>query len=185
MDSDIKLKIMDTAMRLMEKKDMNSISIREIAKEADINIASISYYFGGKAQLFHKMMERYWAEMIDIYQLILNDTAITRDKAEEYCIQILRFEMKSTGVLRSEQVMYQQYGVDEATKSRLKLQFQAMAYLVIQCNPQINKNLVIHKVLSLLSSLTCPSFWSEMTGTFVEDPKSFEKIYVKELVRVL
>lgn len=178
----IKSRIMDASMKLMQSKDMNSITVREIAKEARVNVASVSYYFNGKAQLFHQLMERYWADMMSIYGSILADSDIDFDKAVRYGTAILNFELQSTGVLRSEQVMYQQYGIDEATNGRIKMQFQAVAYLVRQLKPDIAETMILPKVLSILSALTCPGFWSDLAMQFLTDMEEFKYNYVRIII---
>ena len=40
--------ILDVAERLFAEQGFEAISIREISKAADINIAMVSYYFGSK-----------------------------------------------------------------------------------------------------------------------------------------
>ena len=54
MEEKTKESIIKATFELLKNKDMNSISIREIAAKANVNVATISYYFGGKAQLFCK-----------------------------------------------------------------------------------------------------------------------------------
>ena len=58
MEEKIQEIIMNATFLLLENKDMNSISVREIAKQANVNVAAISYYFGGKSGLFSRMMEK-------------------------------------------------------------------------------------------------------------------------------
>ncbi len=50
--------ILDVAERLFSKNGFSGTSIRELAKEAGINIAMVSYYFGSKENLYLAVMER-------------------------------------------------------------------------------------------------------------------------------
>jgi len=45
-------KIMDAALKLFAKKGFAAVSVKEVAKNAGVNIALISYYFGGKENLY-------------------------------------------------------------------------------------------------------------------------------------
>ena len=45
------LQIIDTAERLFARKGFDGTSVRDIAEEAGINVAMISYYFGSKEKL--------------------------------------------------------------------------------------------------------------------------------------
>jgi AcrR family transcriptional regulator len=51
------LQIIDTAERLFALKGFDGTSVRDIAEEAGINIAMISYYFGSKEKLMEAIFE--------------------------------------------------------------------------------------------------------------------------------
>lgn len=51
-------KIMEVATELFAKNGFEGASIREICKKASVNISLISYYFGGKEELYKKIIER-------------------------------------------------------------------------------------------------------------------------------
>jgi AcrR family transcriptional regulator len=50
--------ILDVAERLFAEQGFEAISVREISKAADINIAMISYYFGSKEKLYEEVVNR-------------------------------------------------------------------------------------------------------------------------------
>lgn len=50
--------ILDVAERLFAEQGFEAISVREISKEADINIAMVSYYFGSKEKLYEEVIQR-------------------------------------------------------------------------------------------------------------------------------
>lgn len=56
-DKNSKEKILSTATKLFAKKGFNGVSIREICKEAGVNICMISYYFGGKKELYSGIID--------------------------------------------------------------------------------------------------------------------------------
>lgn len=172
-------------MKLMESKDFNSITIREIAKEAGVNVAAVNYHFGNKTMLFNLLMEKYWEEMMGYYRELLEVKEITMDIAIAFGIKVLKFELRSTGILRSEQVMYQQYGIDEATQQRIHVQMQALSRLVMDLHKGINKEEVFPKVLMIASSLSCPGFWTELTDIYVTDVDTFAKVYVRNVMEAI
>lgn len=51
-------KILDAATILFTKKHFDAVSIREIGHSAGVNSALISYYFGGKKQLYCSVISR-------------------------------------------------------------------------------------------------------------------------------
>ncbi|MEP6927296.1 MAG: TetR family transcriptional regulator [Ginsengibacter sp.] len=54
---DPKETILITAMKLFGQKGFEGTSVREIAKDAGVNLAMISYYFGSKENLFENVVE--------------------------------------------------------------------------------------------------------------------------------
>lgn len=56
-DENSKSKILKSATKLFARKGFDGVSIREICKDADVNICMISYYFGGKQELYRGIIE--------------------------------------------------------------------------------------------------------------------------------
>ncbi|GLB50908.1 TetR/AcrR family transcriptional regulator [Neptunitalea lumnitzerae] len=55
--SDKQIQILEIAEKLFAEHGFDATSVRQIAKEADINIAMISYYFGSKEKLLETLLE--------------------------------------------------------------------------------------------------------------------------------
>lgn len=69
--------IMNVAVALFAEKGFEGTSIRDLAHEADVNIAMINYYFGSKENLFVTLLEakaRFMREKIDAVQ---NDPSLS------------------------------------------------------------------------------------------------------------
>jgi AcrR family transcriptional regulator len=60
-----KNQILDVAEELFSANGFDGVSVRDLSKKADINIAMISYYFGSKENLYVALIER---KMITIRQ---------------------------------------------------------------------------------------------------------------------
>ncbi|CAL1519291.1 TetR family transcriptional regulator [Chitinophaga sp. MM2321] len=75
------LSIIMVAERLFAEKGFHGTSVRDIAQEADVNIAMISYYFGSKDKLLETVFRlRMDASRVFINELLLNDTLAPLDK---------------------------------------------------------------------------------------------------------
>jgi AcrR family transcriptional regulator len=77
MSIDKKEHIMEVAVTLFAEKGFEGTSIRDLAHEADVNIAMINYYFGSKEKLFVALLEskaRFMRERIDAVQ---NNTSLS------------------------------------------------------------------------------------------------------------
>ncbi|MEK3882365.1 TetR/AcrR family transcriptional regulator [Paenibacillus sp. PL2-23] len=56
-DTDIKMKILLAAKKLFAVQGFDGTTIRQICEEAGVNIALVSYHFGGKENLFSALFE--------------------------------------------------------------------------------------------------------------------------------
>lgn len=54
--SDTKLKILEVARVLFATNGFEGTSVREIARAADVNVASLNYHFSSKEKLFHEIL---------------------------------------------------------------------------------------------------------------------------------
>jgi len=69
------LQIIETAEKLFADKGFKGTSVRDIAEEAGINVAMISYYFGSKVQLMEAIFEvRIGTVQMRIEDLLKDDT---------------------------------------------------------------------------------------------------------------
>ncbi|MDQ1266255.1 MAG: TetR/AcrR family transcriptional regulator [Bacteroidota bacterium] len=68
---DPKLRILDAAAGLFARKGFAAVGVREIAKEADVNISMISYYFKGKMGVLKNIIETYFIELKGIISSII------------------------------------------------------------------------------------------------------------------
>lgn len=56
-------KILQTAHKLFADKGYNGVSVREISKSADVNVAAINYHFENKENLFKETVSQCMTEM--------------------------------------------------------------------------------------------------------------------------
>ena len=183
MEEKTKESIIKATFELLKHKDMNSISIREIAAKANVNVATISYYFGGKAQFFSYLMELHWADLIELCNELLEKTEITKEDSYQFCLRFMKKKMDSTGIIRSEQIMYQNYEIDANTGKRLKVQFDAFRKIVTTFfHESEDESVILSKEIALLSALCLPAYWNEAAVALLGDVDSFMKIYVRQLI---
>ncbi len=56
-DENSKQKILNSATKLFANKGFDAVSVREICKDAGVNLCMISYYFGGKKELYNAIID--------------------------------------------------------------------------------------------------------------------------------
>lgn len=62
-DTTVRERIMQAAAKSFLENDYKKVTTREIAEQAGTTAAMISYYFGGKPQLFEAVIKEYFAEI--------------------------------------------------------------------------------------------------------------------------
>ena len=176
--------LIDTAVRLIGKKPSDSITVRELAREAGVNSAAISYYFGGKNQLIEKAKDVYWQQICEICRQIEMRTTMTIDEANKYFKQMLNFFLSSRGILRTEQTDFLRQGVDSSTNNRIALQFRAIRHMILLLNPHTPHRLIVARTIRVFSSLAHPALWVEAyekIGATIPLDEMLD-IYIKEIV---
>jgi AcrR family transcriptional regulator len=79
-------KIKDAARMIFTKKGFLATTIRDIAAEADINVASVNYYFRSKENLFALIMEETIQKLFNKVEPVLNDENTTLNEKIETCV---------------------------------------------------------------------------------------------------
>lgn len=82
-------KIIEVATKLFAKKGFDGTSTREICAKAEVNLSMISYYFGGKKELYQRVLDNIVNEIISYIRadIVLNDEFDSLKKEEK--IEIL------------------------------------------------------------------------------------------------
>ena len=91
-------KILRIATELFAKEGFDGTSIREICKCADVNISMISYYFGGKKELYEKIISSivekiitYMKSRLNVSELPQDFNFLTKLQKIEFLFQIVDF----------------------------------------------------------------------------------------------
>jgi len=79
-------KILDAARRIFTNKGFLATTIRDIATEADINVASINYYFRSKEKLFAYIMDETIGKLFDKIEPVFNNEDTTVFEKVEICV---------------------------------------------------------------------------------------------------
>ena len=54
--------ILEAGLKLFSEKGFAAVGVRNIAKEANVNISMISYYYGGKSGILKEILNRFFSE---------------------------------------------------------------------------------------------------------------------------
>ena len=70
-------KIILSATELFSSHGFEGTSVRQIAKDADVNVAMISYYFGSKEKLFESVVEYRAAFLKGVFEDLVNNKSLS------------------------------------------------------------------------------------------------------------
>lgn len=62
-EKDVRNRLLDVAEKLFSERGFADTSVRDITAEANCNVASVNYYFGGKDKLYIEMFRRHMGEI--------------------------------------------------------------------------------------------------------------------------
>ncbi len=93
--SDKQIQIIATAERLFSTKGFDGTSVRDIADEAGVNIAMISYYFGSKEKLMEALFEQRSSDIkLQVETLLQSDELSPFQKMERLVDSYIERAMK-------------------------------------------------------------------------------------------
>jgi AcrR family transcriptional regulator len=75
--NDKQIQIIETAERLFAERGFDGTSVRDIADEAGINVAMISYYFGSKEKLMEALFELRVGSVIIRVESLIKDESLS------------------------------------------------------------------------------------------------------------
>lgn len=94
----IEEKILDRALYLVGKNHSLNISVRAIAKEAEVNVSAINYYFRTKEEMMRQMKELFIINTLSILS-ILTDTTMEPEEKLVYSInEIMEYIIRYPGI---------------------------------------------------------------------------------------
>ncbi len=104
--------ILDIAEKLFANHGFEAVSIRMLAKEADINLAMISYYFGSKEKLYEAVIERRFVNIGDAVPSLLDEDG---DYFEKMYAVIDMYVNKFFSDRSFQQIIYREMSTDTRT----------------------------------------------------------------------
>ncbi|MDH5827296.1 TetR family transcriptional regulator [Sphingobacterium faecium] len=111
--SEKQLEILHVAENLFSKNGFDGTSVRDIAQEAQVNVAMINYYFGSKDKLLDDLFT-YRVEKFKMDESILNLTSPVMEILDEMISSYIKY-------MNSSLAIYQIIAIEAGVKRRLML----------------------------------------------------------------
>jgi AcrR family transcriptional regulator len=94
--SEPKRRILTTAISLFSQKGFAAVGVREIAAEANVNIAMISYYFDGKVGILKEILEEFFSTYMQVFEGIDDENKTPEDCVRGLIHNIVQFVRENT-----------------------------------------------------------------------------------------
>jgi len=91
--------ILDRTIFLIARKGTTDVTVREIAREAGVNVAAVNYYFSSKEQMFGQMAERFLAGYDGVMQLLETPGAPPEERLHRWSEQVMHHLANYPGFL--------------------------------------------------------------------------------------
>ncbi|KHF39637.1 forespore capture DNA-binding protein RefZ [Halalkalibacter okhensis] len=80
-------RIIDAAVRLFHTQGFDGTSVRDIASKANVNVALVSYHFGGKKGLYEELMTQFLEGHL---QIIKNELEMSLTTTKEQLLSLIK-----------------------------------------------------------------------------------------------
>jgi AcrR family transcriptional regulator len=95
-DRDTKMRILEAAIPLFAQKGYAAVGVRELAAQANVNLAMISYYFDGKVGVLKALMERFFEGYSRCLAHVDDDTITPEERVRRIISGIVNFVRENT-----------------------------------------------------------------------------------------
>jgi AcrR family transcriptional regulator len=172
-------KIIDAARKVFTKKGYAATRTRDIAEEADINLALLNYYFRSKEKLFHIIMIERMEKFFGIIQPVISDENTTLEhkleRITDIYIDLLLANQDLSIFVLSE--------IRNASDSFLNISHHRQAFLdsvllkqLAQRKPDTDPH---HILLNLLGMIIFPFLSSALFKSSCDEQQDFEKLIME------
>lgn len=185
--SDTRSKIISVAVDMIGRHSDLSITTREIARKAGVNLAAINYYFGSKDNLFDEV-EKYFNKTIKrIYDELLNSDLNPRERVIMWAQKTMEQLIEFPGILfLLATKLIKDRGMHPGIGDMIKNSETSLAPIVKELTRSDDDELISFKIIRLLSGVIAPVlFYHGANKTMPKVNISNEKVrksYIEELV---
>lgn len=186
------LAIMDTAERLFGENGFSGTSVRDIAQEAGVNVAMISYYFGSKEKLMEMLFEQKSNKLTLMVENLIQDENVNYLQKVYVLIDdyVDRFVSQQAfhKIMIREQVTESGTGLANQILALKKRNLASIKKLIVggQKTGEFKKNIDIVMMMATLvgtmsQMITSQCYYREVSNIENMDDEEFDKLIRKKL----
>jgi len=158
-DSSVKDHILDRTIFLVGKKGTTDVTVREIAREAGVNVAAVNYYFSSKEQMFDQMAARFVAGFNDVMQLLESRDVPPEKRLRRWSEEVMRHLADYPGFLP---VMERQMTVEplnpfaRALRASMRRAVSQLTATLGECVGPMDPSRITFKLTLFISAIAGP-----------------------------
>jgi AcrR family transcriptional regulator len=193
--ADKREEILDVAEKLFSEQGFEAVSVREISKAAEINIAMISYYFSSKEKLYEEVINRKL-----ITTDIIRSKISEKDSNKEALFTIIDFfvdrffeNKQFHNLIFREMVLLQRKEMPEFITEKLYRNFSTISEIIkkgIEAKEfkNVDTGLTVMSIIGIIKTYTtstpmvCKVLQEDEEEVFAEKHKTRLKTFIKELM---
>jgi AcrR family transcriptional regulator len=187
--NNVEEKILDRALYLIGKTGSMNVPIRAIAKEADVNVSAVNYYFRTKDEMLRHIKQFFIDNSNATLQYFENETMDDETKLAYFANEIMEYNLRFPGVTVILKYAEQTIDTDEMSAKIVDVTKNLHDHLemalrkVVKCD---EKNFIFRK-LFFLSSMVFPLENSEVF--YSKDIDFYDEVtrkaYIHHLIQIL
>ncbi|QEH69077.1 TetR/AcrR family transcriptional regulator [Cellulosilyticum sp. WCF-2] len=182
-------KILDRALYLMGKSGTTNVPIRAIAKEAEVNVSAINYYFRSKNEMLQQVKEFYITNTTGVHSILDDEAYTEEERLILFANEIMEYTLRYPGlaVILKEAVSLKDQ--DELSKSIFEVT-QIIHHKMERILARIineDKECILYSRLIFMSSIIYPIENSELSSIDINILSTKEQRinYIKHIIKVL
>lgn len=186
---DTKEKIILEAMEIIGKQVNMNVTIREIAKKANVNLASINYYFRSKDNLFNEVERQFADKLQRIYDILSDNELQLKDRLTLWAESLMQYLIEYPGIMfmwgQGVIVSKKNGGIVGKLISNSEKTIEKIIANLTKIN---NPELTSFKVMQLLSGIINPVILYQVAGENINIniiDKEIRKRYITFLINTL
>lgn len=151
--------ILDRTIFLVGKKGTTDVTVREIAREAGVNVAAVNYYFSSKEQMFEQMAARFLSGFDDVMRLLEARDVPPEERLRRWSAEVMRHLADYPGFLPvMERHMTAEPGdpFARALRAAMKQAVRRLTATLRECFGPMDEGRISFKLTLFISALAGP-----------------------------
>ncbi len=155
----VKDHILDRTIFLIGRKGTTDVSVREIAREAGVNVAAVNYYFSSKEQMFDQMARRFLDGYEEVMRILDEPGLPAEERLWRWSEEVMRSIASYPGILgimERHMVAEPRDPFGRALRAAIQRAVRKLTATLAECYGPADDERIAFKLTLLISALAGP-----------------------------